>query len=112
MTYTACGPLLIFYKVATQALASPAWIALTSSDPILTAFKLSWELQTLSNREHEFKDFYMELSEQCKTFACDLLSQCRSTEEVRALLTPPPAPINRARAGYRGTQQGDKRRLY
>jgi hypothetical protein len=69
-----------------KALASSAWIALTSSDPILTAFKLSWELQQLSVREHEFKEVYAELSEQCKTFSCDLLSQCRSTEEVIAVL--------------------------
>lgn len=28
----------------------------------------------------------MQLSEQCKQYACDLLSQCRSTEEVIAIL--------------------------
>lgn len=37
-------------------------------------------------REHEFKEVYWHLSEQCKSFACDLLSQCRSTEEVIAVL--------------------------
>ncbi len=41
-----------------KALASPAWISLTSSDPILTAFKLSWELMRLAIRENEFKDIY------------------------------------------------------
>ncbi len=69
-----------------RALASPAWMSLTSADPILTAFKLSWELQKLSIRENEFKDIYVQLSAQCKTFACDLLSQCRSTEEVIAVM--------------------------
>uniref|UniRef100_A0A914DUS0 Transient receptor ion channel domain-containing protein n=1 Tax=Acrobeloides nanus TaxID=290746 RepID=A0A914DUS0_9BILA len=69
-----------------RALASPAWMSLTSSDPILSAFKLSWELQNLAKLEHEFKDAYLELSEQCKEFACDLLSQCRSSEEVIAVL--------------------------
>lgn len=57
-----------------------------SSDPILSAFRLSWELQKLSILEDEFKDTYLQLSEQCKQFACDLLSQCRSTEEVIAVL--------------------------
>lgn len=69
-----------------RALASPAWISLTSSDPVLTAFRLSWELAHLAMRENEFKDLYAELSEQCKKYACDLLEQCRSSEEVIAVL--------------------------
>lgn len=31
-----------------RALASPSLIALSSSDPILTAFQLSWELRNLA----------------------------------------------------------------
>ncbi|KAG8234933.1 hypothetical protein J437_LFUL013481 [Ladona fulva] len=69
-----------------RALASPAWISLTSRDPILAAFKLSWELERLALVENEFKDTYLELSEQCKRYSCDLLEQCRSTEEVIAVL--------------------------
>lgn len=38
-----------------RALASPAWISLTSSDPILSAFKLSRELQKRAKVEDEFK---------------------------------------------------------
>ena len=69
-----------------RALASPAWISLTSPDPILTAFRLSWELERLALRENEFKDTYLALSNQCKKCACDLLDQCRSSEEVIAVL--------------------------
>ncbi|XP_069130241.1 transient-receptor-potential-like protein isoform X2 [Argopecten irradians] len=69
-----------------KALASPAWISLTSPDPILTAFRLSWVLQKLALRENEFKDTYMHLSEQCKKYACDLIDQCRTSEEVIAVL--------------------------
>nr|CFW94249.1 Eka-Trp1 protein [Euperipatoides kanangrensis] len=69
-----------------RALASPAWISLTSADPILTAFKLSWELERLAMRENEFKDTYIELAMSCKKYACDLLDQCRSSEEVIAVL--------------------------
>lgn len=69
-----------------RALASPAWISLTSSDPILTSFKLSWELDKLALRENEFKDMYLDLTKQCKQFSCDLLDQCRSSEEVIAVL--------------------------
>ena len=69
-----------------RALASPAWISLTSSDPVLSAFKLSWELERLASKENEFKDIYIELTDQCKKYACDLLDQCRSSEEVIAVL--------------------------
>ncbi len=69
-----------------RSLSSPAWISLTSSDPVLTAFKLSWDLDRLASRENEFKDLYAELSGQCKKYACDLLEQCRSSEEVIAVL--------------------------
>jgi len=43
---------------AYRALASPSLIALSSKDPILTAFELSWELRRLSFLEHEFKCEY------------------------------------------------------
>lgn len=43
---------------AYRALASPSLIALSSKDPILTAFELSWELRRLSFMEHEFKCEY------------------------------------------------------
>src|SRR6218665_3758097 len=69
-----------------RALSSPAWISLTSPDPVLTAFKLSWELDHLAMSENEFKDIYAELSEQCKRYSCSLLDQCRSSEEVIAVL--------------------------
>ena len=38
-----------------RALSSPAWISLTSADPVLTAFRLSYELDHLAMRENEFK---------------------------------------------------------
>jgi transient receptor potential cation channel subfamily C len=43
---------------AYRSLASPSLIALSSKDPILTAFELSWELRRLSFMEHEFKCEY------------------------------------------------------
>ncbi|KAH3833230.1 hypothetical protein DPMN_106534 [Dreissena polymorpha] len=73
-----------------RALASPAWVCLTSADPVLTAFRLSWELRNLALRENEFKDTYLELSDQCKKLSCSLLDQCRSTDEVIAVLNKPP----------------------
>lgn len=69
-----------------RALASPAWMSLTSPDPILSAFKLSWQLEHLSSIENEFKDIYMELSNSCRNYAYNLLNQCRSSEEVIAVL--------------------------
>ncbi|XP_036451510.1 LOW QUALITY PROTEIN: short transient receptor potential channel 4a [Colossoma macropomum] len=69
-----------------RALSSPSLIALSSEDPFLTAFRLSWELQELSKVENEFKSEYEELSHQCKQFAKDLLDQTRSSRELELIL--------------------------
>lgn len=69
-----------------RALASPSLISLSSEDPFLTAFQLSWELQELSKVENEFRAEYEELSQQCKLFAKDLLDQTRSSKELELIL--------------------------
>lgn len=69
-----------------KALASPSLIALSSEDPFLTAFKLSWELKELSTVENEFKSEYGELSRMCKQFAKELLDQTRSSKELEIIL--------------------------
>uniref|UniRef100_A0AAY4D108 Transient receptor ion channel domain-containing protein n=1 Tax=Denticeps clupeoides TaxID=299321 RepID=A0AAY4D108_9TELE len=69
-----------------KALASPSLIALSSEDPILTAFRLGWELKELSKVENEFRQEYEELSQQCKLFGKDLLDQARSSRELETIL--------------------------
>ncbi|RVE65028.1 hypothetical protein OJAV_G00132180 [Oryzias javanicus] len=69
-----------------KALASPSLIALSSEDPFLTAFQLSWELKELSRVENEFKAEYEELSHTCKQFAKNLLDQTRSSKELEIIL--------------------------
>ncbi|XP_069017432.1 short transient receptor potential channel 4b [Embiotoca jacksoni] len=69
-----------------KALSSPSLIALSSEDPFLTAFQLSWELEELSTVENEFKAEYEELSHICKQFAKDLLDQTRSSRELELIL--------------------------
>ncbi|XP_039279119.1 transient receptor potential-gamma protein isoform X2 [Nilaparvata lugens] len=75
---------------AYRALASPSLIALSSKDPILTAFELSWELRRLSFMEHEFKIEYQELRKQCQDFATALLDHTRSSYELEVLLNHDP----------------------
>ncbi|CAL8134700.1 unnamed protein product [Orchesella dallaii] len=75
---------------AYRALASPSLIALSSKDPILTAFELSWELRRLFFAEHEFKAEYMELRKQCQDFATALLDHTRSSYELEVLLNHDP----------------------
>ncbi|KAK9496929.1 hypothetical protein O3M35_012878 [Rhynocoris fuscipes] len=75
---------------AYRALASPSLIALSSKDPILTAFELSWELRRLSFMEHEFKTEYQELRKQCQDFATALLDHTRSSYELEVLLNHDP----------------------
>ncbi|XP_033119925.1 short transient receptor potential channel 4-like isoform X2 [Anneissia japonica] len=69
-----------------KALASPSLIALSSEDPILTAFELSGELRRLSKLENEFKEDYEVLVEQCKEFATLLLDQTRGSQELAIIL--------------------------
>ncbi|XP_072941710.1 transient receptor potential-gamma protein-like [Epargyreus clarus] len=82
---------------AYRALASPSLIALSSKDPILTAFELSWELRRLSALEHEFKTEYQELRTQCQEFATALLDHTRTSHELQVLLNhetgSPQAPL-------------------
>ena len=54
---------------AYKALSSPSLIALTSKDPILTAFKLSNQLKSLSKMESQFCKEYTVLREQVQVGA-------------------------------------------
>nr|XP_006820985.1 PREDICTED: short transient receptor potential channel 4-like [Saccoglossus kowalevskii] len=73
-----------------RALASEAYIALTSEDPINTAFELSWKLQQLSERDYEFHFQYIELADQCEQLAADLLGQVRDSREQSIVLSHDP----------------------
>ncbi|XP_032298080.1 short transient receptor potential channel 6 isoform X2 [Coturnix japonica] len=71
---------------AYKGLASPAYLSLSSEDPVMTALELSNELARLANIEKEFKNDYKKLSMQCKDFVVGVLDLCRDTEEVEAIL--------------------------
>uniref|UniRef100_A0A0R3X9C5 TRP_2 domain-containing protein n=1 Tax=Hydatigena taeniaeformis TaxID=6205 RepID=A0A0R3X9C5_HYDTA len=71
---------------AYRALSSPCFIALSSTDPILTAFELSWETRRLGRLENEFKEDYEKLSQNCEAFATALLAQTRGSTELAIVL--------------------------
>uniref|UniRef100_A0A8C5P6Y3 Transient receptor potential cation channel subfamily C member 3 n=1 Tax=Leptobrachium leishanense TaxID=445787 RepID=A0A8C5P6Y3_9ANUR len=71
---------------AYKGLASPAYLSLSSEDPVHTALELSNELAKLANIEKEFKNDYRKLSMQCKDFVVGVLDLCRDSEEVEAIL--------------------------
>ncbi|XP_075166028.1 transient receptor potential-like isoform X2 [Haematobia irritans] len=73
-----------------RALSSPSLICLTSHDPILTAFQLSWELRNLAFTEQESKAEYVELRRQCQNFAVSLLDQTRTSSELAIILNYDP----------------------
>ncbi|XP_055629755.1 transient-receptor-potential-like protein [Toxorhynchites rutilus septentrionalis] len=73
-----------------RALASPSLITLSSQDPLLTAFQLSWELRNLAFAEQECKSEYLKLRQQCQKFAVDLLDQSRSSQELAIILNYDP----------------------
>ncbi|XP_022236539.1 transient receptor potential-gamma protein-like [Limulus polyphemus] len=76
---------------AYRALTSPSLIALSSKDPILTAFELSWELRRLSSIENEFKADYTELRQRCQEFATSLLDHARTSSELEIILNYDPS---------------------
>lgn len=93
---------------AYRALSSPSLIALSSKDPVLTAFELSNELRRLATIESEFTVDYLvrgnkissfffmkcltlelgfqEMQKQCQTFATALLDHVRSSYELEVML--------------------------
>ncbi|CAK9823717.1 Transient-receptor-potential-like protein [Anthophora retusa] len=73
-----------------KALASPSLIALSSPDPLLTAFQLSWELRELTIAEPESRAAYLKLRRQVERFAVDLLQQVRTTTELHTILNYDP----------------------
>ncbi|XP_050740535.1 transient receptor potential protein-like isoform X1 [Eriocheir sinensis] len=75
---------------AYKALASPSLIALSSKDPIRTAFELSGELRRLQGMEHEFKTEYITLRKQVMKFSSELLDQTRTKTELAIMLNYDP----------------------
>ncbi|XP_043266628.1 transient-receptor-potential-like protein isoform X2 [Venturia canescens] len=73
-----------------KALASPSLIALSSPDPLMTAFQLSWELRQLVVSEPESRAEYLKLRRQVEKFAVDLLQQAQSTAELNTILNHDP----------------------
>nr|XP_050860313.1 transient receptor potential protein isoform X5 [Vespula vulgaris] len=79
---------------AYRALTSPSLIALSSRDPLLTAFELSWELRRLSRMEQEFRFEYNEMREQTQNFATALLDHARTSYELEIMLNYNPTGDN------------------
>ncbi|XP_011145806.1 transient-receptor-potential-like protein [Harpegnathos saltator] len=77
-----------------KALASPSLIALSSSDPLITAFQLSWELRELAISEPESRAEYLKLRRQVEKFAVDLLQHVRTTTELDTILNYDPNEEN------------------
>ncbi|XP_045478716.1 transient receptor potential protein [Harmonia axyridis] len=75
---------------AYRALTAPSLIALSSNDPILTAFQLSWDLRRLSRMETEFRAEYNEMRGKVQTFATALLHHVRSSYELEVMLNYDP----------------------
>ncbi|XP_034034987.1 short transient receptor potential channel 2-like [Thalassophryne amazonica] len=69
-----------------RGIASRAYLSITSDDAMLSAFSLSRELRTLSQKEPEFKPQYLSLEQLCQEFAVELLGMCRNQSEVTTIL--------------------------
>ena len=72
-----------------KGLASEAYVARASNDPVDRAFTLCDEIRRLGEIEIEFKVLYNELEVNMERFSTEFISQARSTEEVGAYLSCP-----------------------
>ncbi|XP_013171664.1 PREDICTED: transient receptor potential protein [Papilio xuthus] len=88
---------------AYRALTAPSLIALSSADPLLTAFQLSWELGRLSRMETEFRVEYKALRQQCQEFATSLLDHTRTSQELEIMLNYNPWDLDSWEPGERQT---------
>ncbi|XP_026279150.1 transient receptor potential protein [Frankliniella occidentalis] len=79
---------------AYRALSAPSLIALSSRDPLLTAFELSWELRRLAKMEAEFRAEYNEMRGICQTFVTSLMDQARTSNELEIMLNYNPSGDN------------------
>ncbi|CAH0560770.1 unnamed protein product [Brassicogethes aeneus] len=75
---------------AYRALTSPSLIALSSSDPLLTAFELSRDLRRLSRLETEFRAEYNEMRAIVQDFATALVDHSRTSYELEVILNYDP----------------------
>ncbi|XP_058443058.1 transient receptor potential protein [Malaya genurostris] len=71
---------------AYRALSSSSLIALSSKDPISTAFHLSWELKRLTRTETEFRAEYAAMRSTVQEFAMSLLDHARTSNELEIML--------------------------
>ncbi|XP_070555124.1 short transient receptor potential channel 4-like [Ptychodera flava] len=76
-----------------KALASEAYISLTSKDPVNTAFELSCKLRELSERDYEFRFQYADLAHQCEVFGANIIQFVRDSREQNTVLCTDPAEI-------------------
>ncbi|XP_072176469.1 short transient receptor potential channel 4-like [Diadema setosum] len=69
-----------------RALASQAFISLTSIDPINTAFERCVRLRKLCQINPEFSEEFSGLANQCEQFAADILGHIRNQSEQTCVL--------------------------
>ncbi|XP_058128061.1 transient receptor potential protein isoform X2 [Anopheles ziemanni] len=88
---------------AYKALSSSSLIALSSKDPISTAFHLSWELRRLSRMETEFRAEYTQMRAAVQEFATALLDHARTSNELEIMLNFSPGAVDNWEPGERQT---------
>ncbi|GBP12137.1 Short transient receptor potential channel 6 [Eumeta japonica] len=69
-----------------RAISSPAYLVHMESDPILAAFRLSAELNANATAYRHFSAAYLALKAEVSAFPVDLISCCRTSEEVEIIL--------------------------
>lgn len=69
-----------------RAICNPVYVCQLTNDPILLVFHLVVELREVAKKNRILLRSYEELILKTETFAADLISQCRTSEEVKTIL--------------------------
>ncbi|XP_068733240.1 short transient receptor potential channel 4-like [Montipora capricornis] len=86
-----------FGKKSTQHLVN---------DPLFRSISLKKKLKDLSKKEGEFRDDYIELSDQSENFAIGLLDECRNLEEIAAVMDMPELAMMKKEVCLQDEEQG------
>ncbi|KAI8504052.1 hypothetical protein Bbelb_181200 [Branchiostoma belcheri] len=70
---------------AQRAACSPSYILLTNPDPFRTAFRTAKALRDHCWKREQYRTELEELADRCETFACELLEEVRTEEELDIL---------------------------
>ena len=70
-----------------QAISSPAYVFLTSRDPVLTAMMLKRDLEQAAKQDSNFEAEFRQMAVKVDEFLAELIACCENSDEVKIVLS-------------------------